>query len=139
MVHALKEIRRILVCEGFVIDLRPLADHWPVEITLDGKSHVVGRLHDLPAGLVDDEAANFAIKEAAKKGWFVREREMIFPFYYYWESPVEMQEYISDKWADFIELGEDVMKAAESAWKSTYANSSVRVKMKMSMTNWRKR
>ena len=32
MVHALAEIRRVLVSDGVLIDLRPLADQWPVEV-----------------------------------------------------------------------------------------------------------
>ena len=32
MVHALEEIRRVLLPGGILIDLRPLADRWRVEV-----------------------------------------------------------------------------------------------------------
>ena len=32
MVHALSEVRRVLSPDGILIDLRPLADNWPVEV-----------------------------------------------------------------------------------------------------------
>ncbi|HEY5268876.1 MAG TPA: hypothetical protein VII97_00945 [Anaerolineales bacterium] len=34
MVHALEEIQRVLAPGGTLLDLRPLADCWPVEIVL---------------------------------------------------------------------------------------------------------
>jgi SAM-dependent methyltransferase len=138
MVHALEEIRRILVPDGVLIDLRPLADRWPVEVKSGHAYREIGRLTDLPTGLADDEAANCAIKEATLQGWFVSESEWIFPFFYYWETPEEMREHIKEKWTDFMQLEEDIFSAVQSAWSATGADRRVRVRLKMLLTCWRK-
>lgn len=137
--HALDEIWRTLVLDGVLIDLRPLADRWPVEVTSDNTYREIGRLTDLPTGLADDAAANNAFKDASQQGWFVRENEQIFPFFYYWETPEEMREYIKEKWTDFMRLEEDIFFATQSVWKTTVAGRRVRVRLKMLLTSWRKR
>ena len=138
MVHALEEIRRTLIPGGVLLDLRPLADRWPVEVKSGRADHEIGRLTDLPTGLADDESANNAIKEASAKGWFVRESEQIFSLFYYWETPEEMREHIKEKWADFLQLEEVVFLASKSAWASAGADRRVRIRMKMLLTRWRK-
>ena len=139
MVHALEEIRRTLVPEGVLIDLRPLADRWPVEVTSGRLCHPIGRLTDLPAGLADDEAAENAVLEAVRQGWFRRELKQTFPFFYYWETPEEMRAYLREKWVDFVRLEEAEYSSAESTWAATGADGRVRVKLKMLLTRWRKR
>jgi hypothetical protein len=139
MVHALEEIWRTLVLDGVLIDLRPLADRWPVEVTSGHTYREIGRLTDLPSGLADDEAANNAITEAVLQGWFFRESEQIFPFFYYWETPEEMRAHIKDKWTDFMQLEEDIFSTAQSVWAATGAECRVRVRLKMFLTCWRKR
>jgi hypothetical protein len=61
MVHALEEIRRILVPAGILIDLRPMAGSWPVQVVSERAQREVGRLIDLPAGLADYKASNRAM------------------------------------------------------------------------------
>ncbi|HEX7541300.1 MAG TPA: hypothetical protein VF352_04145, partial [Anaerolineales bacterium] len=78
-------------------------------------------------------------KDASQQGWFVRESEQIFPFFYHWETPEEMREYIKEKWTDFMRLEEDIFFATRSVWKATVAGRRVRVRLKMLLTSWRKR
>ena len=137
MVHALDEIRRVLAPNGILIDLRPVSDQWPVEVVSARAIKETGRVMDLPVGLADDEAANQSIKEAAEKGWFVREEEEFFPFYYSWDSPREMEEYLETEWEDFIGLDEETKQATRSTWALGDADSRVRVKVKMMITRWR--
>ena len=61
MVHALREIWRVLAPEGVLLDLRPIADRWPIEVetfrrnvSTVGESQAAGRVEDLPAQLADD-------------------------------------------------------------------------------------
>ena len=138
MVHALEEIRRTLVQDGLLIDLRPLADRWPVELTSGLSCREIGRLTDLPTGLADDEAANSAFNESSRQGLFRREIERTFPFYCYWDTPEEMNVYIQEKWADFIQLEEDIYSSARSVWAAMSADRHVRVKLKMILSRWRK-
>jgi hypothetical protein len=98
----------------------------------------VGRIKDLPAGLADDQAANNAIQEAARLGWFVLESELKFPFFYYWDSPEEMLEHIREKWGDFMQVEEQVYSETQKAWANARADRQVRVQAKMLLTRWRK-
>lgn len=136
--HALQEIRRVLLPGGGMIDLRPLADRWPVEVTSSRAYRDIGRLTDLPTGLADDAAAERAVAEAARQGWFVRMSELSFPFFYYWDTPREMKEYIQEKWTDFLRLEADTYSAAQSAWAAAGPGSRVRVRMKLRLSRWRK-
>ena len=136
--HALEEIRRTLVPEGILIDLRPLADRWPVEIVTRGRNRVMGRLTDLPTGLADDEASNRAVEEATRRGWFVREEEQIFLAYLYWDDPGEMAAHLTERWSDFVKLEADTLRAAQSAWASATKEKRLRIQLKMLLTRWRK-
>jgi hypothetical protein len=137
MVHALSEIGRALTSEGTLIDLRPLADRWTVEVTSARESRRGGRVTDLPQGLEDDAAANQAMQKGAENGWFLREREEIFPFFYYWDSPNEMQEYVEEEWSDFIRIEDDVWRNVRSVWATGDADARVRVRLQMLLTRWK--
>lgn len=136
--HALEEIRRTLVPEGILVDLRPLAAQWPVEIVAADGIRVMGRLTDLPAGLSDDEASNQAVEETARRGWFIQEEEQIFPAYLYWDAPDEMAVYMAERWSDFVKLEDPILAAAQSAWEAAGVDRRVRVRLKMLLTRWRK-
>jgi hypothetical protein len=138
MVHALEEVRRVLTPAGTLLDLRPLADSWPVEILEDGNPLETGRLTDLPTGLDDDQAANLAVEEAARRGWFKREGEQTFPLYVYWDNPEEMTDYINERWADFVEMGVGVQQTTRITWADAGDSRRVRMKLKMLLTSWQK-
>lgn len=138
MVHALNEIQRVLVRGGTLIDLRPLVYLAPVEVASMREIREAGRVSQLPEDLANDEAANRSIAEAAAQNWFAQEQEEFFPFFYYWDSPNEMQEYIEDEWADFITIDEDVRKNIRSMWAVADADARLRMKLKMLIARWRK-
>ena len=138
MVHALQEILRVLTREGTLIDLRPLAGNWPVEVVSRRAVHEVGRVTDLPQGLDDDAAANRTIARAADDGWFVREKEEMFPLYYYWDSPKALEDYVEENWSDFVSIDQDVYRRLRSVWALADADARVRVRANMLITRWRK-
>src|SRR5215207_1863231 len=113
MVDALAEIRRVLVPDGVLIDLRPILDRWPVEVISTREVRETGRMQDFPIGLADDAAANRAIAQASTSGWFTRERE------------------------DFFYLDEEAKRATRSAWAIGDADARVRLKVKMLITRWK--
>ena len=117
MVDALNEIQRVLTPNGILIDLRPLAGSWPIE---DTHRRVKSKNQDAPLkcwlAWKMTEPLNQAIAQAAEQKWFVREREEFFPFFYYWDSPNEMKEYIDDEWEDFISVDEATWKNVRSMW-----------------------
>jgi hypothetical protein len=138
MVHALSEIRRVLTPDGIMIDLRPLLNHWQIEVISARELRETGRVQDFPIGLADDEAANRSAAEAESKGWFVREQEDLFSYLYSWDTPKEMEEWIEEEWHDFIGLDEETKQATRSAWALGDADTQVRINMRLLITRWRK-
>lgn len=137
MVHALDEIRRVLMPGGILIDIRPLSDRWPVEVVSARGFQETGRVDDSPEPLHADVASNKAMQEVEARGWFRREQQELFPFFYSWDTPSEMETFVAEDWSDFIELSDDVKKATRSAWAIGEADSRVRVRVKISITRWR--
>jgi hypothetical protein len=138
MVHALEQIKRTLVRRGLLIDLRPLLGAWPVEVAWGNKYREVGRLRDLPEGLSDDEAAEHAMEEAARQGWFSLEEGEHFSLFYSWDTANDMETFLREEWDGFVELDEDVSRAAKSAWAVAEADARVRVRAEMLIKRWRR-
>ena len=138
MVHALGEIRRVLKRDGTLLDLRPVEDQWAVEVASSTEFKVAGYLVDMPVGIEDDAAAFRAMSEAESRGWYVKEREEEFAFFYYWNTPSEMKDFMEEEWEDFEKLEEDVYRKAKSLWASANADARLRVRVKMLITRWRK-
>lgn len=138
MVHALDEIRRTLKPNGVLLDLRPVEDNWQVEVVSSTGWQTAGRLSDLPAAVEDDEAAFHAMREAESNGWYVRKKEKEFDFFYYWDTPSEMKEFMESEWEDFEKLEENVYRKTSSLWVSAGGDARVRVRVKMLITLWNK-
>ena len=138
MVHALEEIKRTLVPLGLLIDLRPLLGAWPVEIAWGNDYREVGRLTDIPEALSDDEAANRAIDEAARRNWFTLEGGERFSLFYSWDTASDMEQFLHDEWDGFVQLDEKVGRAAKSAWAVANADARVRVRVEMMINRWKK-
>jgi hypothetical protein len=137
MVHALNEIRRVLIDGGILLDLRPVLDNWHIEVASSRETRETGRVQDFPMGLADDEAANKAMAEAKSNGWFKRESEEFFPLYYSWDSASEIEEWIHEEWDEFIGLDDETKRVTRSAWAVGDADSRVRVRVKMLITRWK--
>jgi SAM-dependent methyltransferase len=138
MVHALEEIRRVLVPGGILIDLRPITEQWHVEVCSARERRETGHVTGMPVGLEDDEAANRSMKEAEAEEWFGRESETFFPIHYVWDTASEMEAWIAEEWENVVKLEDDVRHATRSAWALSDADSQVRVKVKMLITRWKK-
>jgi len=138
MVHVLSEIRRVLAPDGILIDLRPLADNWRVEVVSLREVKRTGRVEDLPEQINGDVASNETMLDVEKRGWFKREQEELFPFFYSWDTPSEMEEFVDDDWKDFVGLAEDTRQATRSAWAVADADGRVRVRVEVMIARWRK-
>jgi hypothetical protein len=137
MVRALDEVRGALVPDGILIDIRPLNDHWLVEVVSARGLEETGRVDDLPEQVNADTASNEAMREAERRGWFQREQEDFFPFFYSWDTPSEMEKFVAEEWSDFIRLSEEAKRATRSAWAIGDADSRVRIRVKILITRWR--
>jgi hypothetical protein len=135
MVHALRELVRVVKTGGAVIDLRPQSAAWPVEVVANRKTTAVGRVTDHPQALSDDAASNATFAAAEQESWLQREDQHDFPFFYYWDSPNEMQEYIKEEWED-VSISEDVWKTLRSTWAIADGDARVRIQVKMLVARW---
>jgi SAM-dependent methyltransferase len=138
MVHALDEIHRTLKPKGILIDLRPVEANWQVEVVSSAGWQAAGRLSDLPAAVADDEAAFRAMREAESNGWYVKKNEEEFDFFYYWDTPSEMKEFMESEWEDFEKLEESVYRKSVSLWVLAGADARIRVRVWMLITIWEK-
>jgi hypothetical protein len=138
MVHALDEIRRTLKLNGVLIDLRPVESNWSVEVSSSTGDQLAGRLNDMPTGLADDEAAFKAMREAESRRWYIKEKEEEFAFFYCWDTPSEMKEFMETEWEDFEKMDESVYRAAQSLWSQANADAQLRVRVKMLITKWKR-
>jgi hypothetical protein len=138
MVHALDEIRRTLKKNGVLIDLRPVSSNWSVEVSSSTGYQLAGRLNDQPVGLADDEAAFDAMRDVEARRWYIKEKEEEFHFFYYWDTPSEMKEFMEMEWEDFEKLEEVVFQKTKSLWAIANADARVRVRIKMLITKWDK-
>jgi hypothetical protein len=136
MVHALDEIRRVLKPRGILLDVRPVEDQWEVQVASSSVIATAGFLVDMPVGIADDQAAFAAMREAESRGWYRKEREEEFAFFYYWDTPSEMKEFMEEEWEDFEKLEEDVYQKTKSLWASANADARLRVRVKMHIAKW---
>lgn len=140
MVHALKEIWRVSRRNGILIDLRPLANDSPVEVVADGQVSVAGRVDD-SLGVPDDTAANEALAQIEREGWFRREQEESFELLDYWDTPEEMKAYVDESLAPYVILPEDVLERAQrlmSAARGSGEGARVRKRLQMVIARLRK-
>ena len=123
----------VLVGVGVAITIQAELGVAPYDVLTTG----LVALTDIPIGKADDEAAFAAMKDVESRGWFVREKEEEFAFFYYWDTPSEMKEWIDAEWDDFEKIEDDVYRKAQSIWASANADARVRVRVKMLITRWR--
>lgn len=136
MVHALSEIRRVLVKGTIMIDLRPILDRWPIEVISGRGIQQTGHFQDWPVGMADDEAANQSMAVAEQEGWFIRQAEDFFPYIYSWDTPSELEEWIETEWHESLRLADETRQATRSVWASSDADARVQVRVKMLITRW---
>src|SRR5437773_1748003 len=110
MVHALAECRRVLVPGGLLIDLRPTAGNWPLEVVAGPRTWPAGPLDDT-LELPDDQAANAALRHAVRAGWFISERATTFDYAWYWDTLAELEAYIAERWNTIMRLPETTRAA----------------------------
>lgn len=137
MVHALEEIHRVLVPGGIMIDLRPLLDQWPVEVCWPGGYQEAGKVSDLEELLADDVAANVAMNRAVSAMGFTREREQTFSFFYYADTPKDLQDYVAENWEDIFSVDDGLWNRLGSSWASAGAEARVRLRMKLLIARYR--
>ena len=74
--------------------------------------------------------------EAESRGWFARQGEAEFPFFYYWDTPSELKEFMETEWEGFEKLEQASLDAVSSAWATANADARIRIRVKMLITKW---
>ncbi len=90
MVHALKEIRRLLKPTGTLIDIHPAAESSPVEINKEAKTEVAGYL-SVGQWCIDYEQADQALSEIVQRGLFAVDRQSVLDSLTHYGSAAEMR------------------------------------------------
>lgn len=136
MVHALREIWRVLARRSLLLDLRPLSGAWPVEVVSAGGVTVTGHV-DESADVADDRAAEAALVTVERQGLFARERSGAFDFSWYWDSLGEAQAYIAEKWTE-ARVPEEVLAETQRLMASAGEGARVRATARIVISRWRR-
>src|SRR3990172_4359403 len=126
MVHALSEVWRTLVPGGVLLDIRPYLPFRPLELVTAPEARVLGRLDqaDFDQG---DPAADEAVAEVMRRDLFMLQETGWFYYSSYWDSVVEMREYLRD-WDDVARLPRRLAGAARSALRQAGPAARLRLK-----------
>jgi hypothetical protein len=136
MVHALREIWRVLAPDSLLLDLRPLSGAWPVEVVGAGGVMVTGHV-DESEDIADDRAADAALAAVEREGLFVRERDGDFDFSWYWDSLDEAQAYIAEKWTE-ARVPEEVLAETQRQMARAGEGARVRATARVVISRWRR-
>jgi hypothetical protein len=137
MVHALAESWRLMRFGGTMIDLRPMASGWPVEIVSKNSEIIAGLLDDNNRKLVD-AASDDAVSEAVQRGWFKKVSEDYFDYEYYWDTVEEMVEYVESDWCNAATIPESVLAEVHRLVDVTGEEVEIRIRRAMVIASYRK-
>jgi hypothetical protein len=145
MVHALAECRRVLRVGGLLIDLRPFPGNWPLEVVggagdrggTGPEVRRAGPMDDTPVR-PDDEAANAALAQAVRAGWFQRERATTFAYAWYWDTLAELEAYIAERWNTVMRLPRGTQAAARQLLEAGGPAARLRLRRGMLIGRYRR-
>ncbi len=137
MVHALKEIWRVLSPAGTLIDLRPFVASYPVEVVTGDDVQTAGTVDDSKK-LADDAAADSALKQLLQAGLFALEYQTTFDFLWYWDASEEMKAYYEDK-SPPVFIPDHVIERTQRLLTEMGSEAKIRVRIKMLISRYRKR
>ena len=135
MVHALRDVWRALRPAGIMLDVRCYAQQWPIEVQVNGQWLTVGMVDD-SSYVSDDLAADAALAQVEREGWFVRERADAFAIYCYWDTLNAMQTEINEVWTP-ARVTDEAMARAQ-ALSDGRCDVPARVRLRMKISRWRK-
>ncbi len=135
MVHALREIWRVLMPGGLLLDLRPFSASWPVEVVAGEQVMRAGALDDSLA-LTEDMAANRAMEQVVDEGWYACERTGSFTCDWYWDTLDELKAHVEERWSPIVLP--DSVYAQGQRFAARVEGVSARVRVHMVIGRYRK-
>jgi hypothetical protein len=140
MVHALEEVWRVLAPGGWMVDLRPMAGNWPMEV-LDaagaGAPLFAGTVDGSPS-LRDEVPANAATARMVERGLFAREVRALFEIAYYWPTLSEMETFAASTWANSAVIPSATTREARRLVRSASGRTEIRVRRTMELVRYRR-
>ena len=136
MVHALREIWRVLIPGKDLIDLRPRSEDLQVEVVAGEQIIFVGVI-DESAYLPDDVAADNAVAQLRQEGLFTQKQKAQFDYAMYWDSPDEMQAYARKRWPK-SRLPEAVLVRSREFMAVSTVSARVRIRRKIMIIRYQK-
>jgi hypothetical protein len=137
MVHALRDIWRVLLPRGWLLDVRPLSANAPLEVVAGTQVWRAGRV-DEAAGLPDDHAANQSLQTIVREGWFIREHQARFDYAWYWDTLDELRSHIAEKWSNSMRLPDAVAAEAARLLAAGGPDAQVRLRLTLTIARYRK-
>src|SRR5689334_709193 len=135
MVRALRESWRVLLPGGHLIDLRPRATNWPLEVIADGQVMLAGRVDNAPF-IRDDSAAESAIRQTVHEGHFSLEHHVSFECASYWDTLDGMLEYQAEAVNPSLSVPDDVLVKAREFTATATRDSKVRIRLSMDLVEY---
>jgi hypothetical protein len=137
MVHALKEICRVVNPGGCLLDLRPRATDWQVEIVIDGQVMVAGRVDNAPH-VPDEQAADRAIIQMVEGGWLALEKQAICDCNLYWPTLDDMATYYAESPSPPCTIPQSLLVAGRTFLKESGQNKQVRIRLALGFSVYRR-
>jgi len=130
MVHALQEVWRTLRPGGWMIDLRPVADHWPLEVVKDDTIITTGTI-DGTLLMADQRASDEAISIVCNQKRFELRGRILFNIAFHWDSPEELENHFKNEWRNSARMERATQERLLAEWKTAGPGSTIRVLKKL--------
>jgi hypothetical protein len=137
MVHALREIWRVLIPGGHLIDVRPRPTNGPLEVVAPGQILLAGTVDNAPF-VPDDSAAEKAMTQTVREGLFSIEHQATFDCASYWNTLDDMLTYYEESENPPLTIPDKVLTAARAFAATSNQKSRVRIRAGMHLARYRK-
>lgn len=131
MVDALHEAWRVLIPGGLLLDLRPLAINWPVEMVTGIRQQHIGWVNTLDR-LADGVASDRALAHAVDAGWFSTPHRVVFDFIYLWHSPDGLRQHAAENWSHY-RLAPELLTEAARVHAAAGPGAQLRIRRTMTL------
>lgn len=137
MVHALKEIRRVLTPVGILIDLHPLCVDIPLMILTRSGWKFAGKVYR-GGGWVNDVAANKAMPIMEKSETFELLKPDYFEYNWYWNALNDLRVDMEGSWKEDIRFSRGNRQIARKLLKNGSSSNRIGIPICAKLTKYQK-
>jgi hypothetical protein len=128
MVDALRDVSRVLIDGGTLLDLRPLPAKYLLELVTPATAVPIGHT-DTTGRSEDDAAADAAVARAVDEGWFTSRSRVEFDLEIFWESVRDLECYMATRKSTHVTPSYEEL---ERAYRSAPIVSNMRPRLRAS-------